>query len=69
MTFFLLLSAGEESTISSQPLTVNYVVNLTVMVPGAFKYLFGIWEEGKVCGEHSLQTAFSSTSLLARRVL
>lgn len=35
MTFFLLLNAGEESTISSQPLTVNYVVNLTVIVPRA----------------------------------
>lgn len=31
-----LVKAGEESTISSQPLTVkyvNYVVNLTVMLP------------------------------------
>lgn len=35
LTFFLLLNAGEESTIPSQPLEVNYVVNLTVMVPEA----------------------------------
>lgn len=35
LTFFLLLNAGEESTIPSQPLEVNYIVNLTVMVPEA----------------------------------
>lgn len=35
LTFFLLLNAGEGSTIASEPLTVDYAVNLTVMVPGA----------------------------------